>query len=186
MPKTLKDETILEAVERIARSEAAIYADVEPMSFGDGCRSAYLNIVAQITSRRKDDALLHSSEGPQETKDHSAALLPADPSAPVSTEPLPALLKQVRLWWAESNANEQRYTLRRGVDPSRVMFMRGEQSMACQIGMRIEDLIVSGNQSLSEASGPNAQERERKNTHAQTAAEGRETPDLHEAKDEQP
>lgn len=49
-----QDEAIIDAVERIARSEAAIFADAGPMSFGDGCRSAYLNIVAQITSRRRE------------------------------------------------------------------------------------------------------------------------------------
>lgn len=50
------DESIVDAVERIARAEAAIYADAEHMSFGDGCRTAYLTIVAQITSRRRAEA----------------------------------------------------------------------------------------------------------------------------------
>jgi hypothetical protein len=125
------------------------------------------------------DALLQSSEGPQETNDHGAALLPADPSAAVKAEPLPN---------ESIDGVDYRIEVTNGVafmEPGHDQIVQSttlagfilyfsERSVyrvpAPQIG--------SGTQSLSEASGCYAQERERTNTHAQPMAEGRETPDL--------
>jgi hypothetical protein len=129
------------------------------------------------------DALLQSSEGPHETNDHSAALLPVDPSAAVSTEALPISDDD----WFQLNY-ENPDVLRSGLWHLRYRIEKNLQvphyrDYHLEVIDAALKLVGSGNQSLSEASPLNAQERERKNTHPQPAAEGRETPDLHEAKD---
>jgi hypothetical protein len=168
MPKTLKDK-------QAERVKSAIYA-LRSICNGEDHEMSAEELEAIALSGLS--ALL-SSEGPHETNDHGAALLPADPSAAVKAEPLPN---------ESIDGVDYRIEVTNGVafmEPGHDQIVQSttlagfilyfsERSVyrvpAPQIG--------SGTQSLSEASGCYAQERERTNTHAQPMAEGRETPDL--------
>jgi hypothetical protein len=173
------------------------------------------------------DALLQSSEGPHETTDHGASLLPADPILNLQV----ILVNECGMWVAqalefdyaaggETKADvKQRFEqgLRETIQQHFKMFGNLDKLLTTKPAPEYTlDLLnnpklvhkyscvskhsftppastgaadvtfpygqisyVEPVTSISEASGRYAQERERKNTHPQTVAEGRETPDLH-------
>jgi hypothetical protein len=197
MPKTLKDE-LYDALKALAFGMDRAGGDAHGMPECPWCKAGPdgddhrgdCELAQAREVLAKVDALLHSSEGPQETNDHGAALLPVEPSAAVETEPLPNRTVTVErfIHWCETTPNQSLTGNSRVAYDAQIRVLRQlawylegtDDYLITAVNWNWENKprVGSGTQPLSEASGPNAQERERKNTHSQTAAEGRETPDL--------